>query len=104
MLVLGETVLLDASWSRRARREEAARVAARASAQLVEIELAVPSQEAAARLRQRAGTEDASEATPEVLAHMAADAQAWPSAAHLDAAQPPAAVLRMAEAVLSHAR
>jgi hypothetical protein len=32
------------------------------------------------------------------------DAQAWPSAARLDAAQPPAAVLKMAEAVLSHAR
>ena len=104
MLALGETALLDASWSSRARREEAARVAAGARAQLVEIEHAAPSQEAAARLRQRAGTEDASEATPEVLAHMAADAQAWPSAARLDAAQPPAAVLRMAEAVLSHAR
>ena len=104
MLALGETVLLDASWSSRARREEAARVAAGASAQLVEIELALPSHQAAARLRQRAGTTDASEATPEVVVHMAADAQAWPSAARLDAAQPPAAVLKMAEAVLSHAR
>ena len=88
----------------RAGREEAARVAAGARAQLVEIEPAAPSQEAAARLRQRAGTTDASEATPEVLAHMAAEAQAWPSAARLDAAQSPAAVLKMAEAVLSHAR
>lgn len=101
MLALGETVLLDASWSSRARREQAARVAARASAQLVEIELAVPFDEASDRLRRRAGTEDPSEATPEVLAHMAADAEPWTSATRLDAAQSPASVLEMAEEVLT---
>src|SRR5205814_8691432 len=43
MLALGETALLDASWSSRARREEAARVAAGARPQLVEMEHAAPS-------------------------------------------------------------
>lgn len=104
-LGMGETVVLDASWSDRRRREEARAVARAAAADLVELRCTAPDRVAAARMRARVATGfDPSDATPEVAAAMASAADPWPEASALDTAQPPAAAVATAARLVAGAQ
>jgi len=84
-LQMGESVILDASWTDRHWREQAADLAARCSAQLVELACEVTPEVAAARIERRlAKGTGASEATPAVAAQMAQQADPWPQARRID--------------------
>lgn len=90
LLGAGESVVLDASWSDADERDAARAVAAETSSALAEVRCTLPADEAAARIRARAaeGT-DASEATPEVAAAVAASFAPWPEAAEVVTTDPP---------------
>ncbi|HET8643825.1 MAG TPA: AAA family ATPase, partial [Pseudonocardiaceae bacterium] len=79
LLALGESVVLDASWSRAADRDAAAKIAARTHSDLVELHCVAPPDVAAKRILARAGT-GTSDADPAIAAAMAADAEPWPAA------------------------
>ncbi|WP_217913487.1 AAA family ATPase [Miltoncostaea marina] len=103
-LALGESVVLDASWSSAARREAARRLARRAGAGLAELRCAVPPGVAAERVRlRRARAEGPSDATPAIAERLAAAADPWPEAAVVDTAGPPGAALAAAHALLEGA-
>jgi aminoglycoside phosphotransferase family enzyme/predicted kinase len=84
-LGMGETVILDASWTDPRRRDEARDLARTAHAHLVELRCELRSDVAVERLRDRArqGT-DASDATPRVAALMALHQVEWPGATAID--------------------
>ncbi len=81
LLSRGEQVILDASWSDEAHRDNARIAAQRASADVVEINCVAPREVSRARILRRLdeGT-DPSEATPEVADEMARRFSAWPQA------------------------
>lgn len=80
-LAMGESVVLDASWTDAAERDAARRVGVDAVADLFEVECVVPREVAAARIQARAARGgDASDADELVAAQMAARAGAWPEA------------------------
>jgi uncharacterized protein len=100
-LGLGETVVLDASWTRGEHCAHARRVADATSSDLVELKCAAPAETAAARLRDRAERGgDASDADAAIAAAMAALADPWPTAVVVDTTPSPGEVLRRALAVL----
>jgi uncharacterized protein len=78
LLERGESVVLDASFTRAAHRERAADVAARTSSTLVALRCEADPGVAAARLRSRART--ASDADERIAAAMATGADPWPEA------------------------
>ncbi|HEX7165535.1 MAG TPA: AAA family ATPase [Acidimicrobiales bacterium] len=82
---LGESVVLDASWTAERHRAAAHEIANEAFADLVELRCVAPARVAAQRIqsRRRAGV-DPSDATPAIAAAMAADAHPWPSSVALD--------------------
>lgn len=83
-LAQGESVVLDASWTRAAHRGAAAELAQRAHAGLVELRCTAPPEVVAERLRERTGSvSDADEAIGRALA---ADADPWPRAAPVSTA------------------
>jgi predicted kinase len=92
-LCLGESVVLDASWSDSRWRKTAADVAARSSSDLVELRCDLDPHEADRRLtsRNEQGA-DVSDATPEVAALMAREFDPWPLAAVVDTSVSPDAV------------
>lgn len=101
-LGLGELVVVDASWTDAAWRDEARRVAKATHADLVELRCEVPAAVAAARMEaRRAAGGDPSDATPEVAEALAAAAAPWPTAATIDTSGEPAESL---EAALAHLR
>jgi uncharacterized protein len=82
----GESVLLDASWTRAGQRAAATEPADRASAELVALRCAAPADVVSARLRERTGSvSDADEAIGRALADRA---DPWPQAHPLDTAGP----------------
>ncbi|MGE3621371.1 MAG: AAA family ATPase [Acidimicrobiia bacterium] len=84
-LAMGETVVLDASWSDASWRAQARRVAEEAAADVVELRCELPEAVAAARIAaRRAAGGDPSDATAEIAAAMAAAFDAWPSAVPVD--------------------
>jgi aminoglycoside phosphotransferase family enzyme/predicted kinase len=90
-LELGETVILDASWTDQQWRAEAEQVARRVEADLVQLECQAPAELAATRLRQRAearqaasGVADSSDATPDIAQVLAQTAAPWPAATTID--------------------
>ena len=84
-LGLGVSVILDASWSDRRHRDAAADLARGCTGDLVALHCVAPPEVAAARIRARlARGDDASDATPGVLAAMAARFDPWPGAAAID--------------------
>ena len=84
-LGLGVSVILDASWSDRRHRDAAADLARDCTGDLVALHCVAPPEVAAARIRARlARGDDASDATPGVLAAMAARFDPWPGAAAID--------------------
>lgn len=80
LLEQGVPVVLDASWSSAAEREEAAALAEETSSSLVQLHCSVPLEVARARLAARPRDADPSDATEEVLEAMAGDADPWPQA------------------------
>lgn len=103
-LALGETVVLDASWTSGPAREAARSAARDAAAQIVELRCAVDPAEARRRVAERlAGGHDASDATPAVADHLAAAAAPWPEATVLDTAQPVATVVDAARVAVAEA-
>lgn len=98
LLTGGESVVLDASWSRRAHREEARALAERAGATLVELECAVPAELARRRISHRLAQQaDASDATPDLVDPAFSRREPWPEAVVIDTAGAPD--LALAEAL-----
>ena len=84
-LSLGESVVLDASWSDARWRGAAASVARACSADLVELHCQAALPVARQRLRERLGRGPRlSDATPEIAERMAVDEAPWPSAVVVD--------------------
>ena len=83
-LAHGESVVLDASWTDPSWRAAARRLADAASSDLVELRCVAPATVTDERMRRRAGTEDPSDATPEVASAMTDALQAWPEAVTID--------------------
>ncbi len=85
LLGLGESVVLDASWTSAARRAEARSVADGAAADLVELRCDAAAEVADQRIRRRLSERaDSSEATPEVRAAMQRSMDPWTPSAVID--------------------
>ncbi|WIY00393.1 AAA family ATPase [Amycolatopsis mongoliensis] len=78
LLSIGETVVLDASWSAARHRRLAAGAAERASSPVLAVRCEVPEPVAVHRITTR--TPELSDATPQIAHRMAADADPWPEA------------------------
>jgi hypothetical protein len=90
LLEFGEPVVLDASWSARAWREQASALAEGTSSDLVELRCDAPASVAEARLIVRARTGlDASDATADVAARMGTEFDPWPTALTVDTSPHP---------------
>ena len=94
LLERGESVVLDATWADPVWREEARRVAAVTTADLVELRCAVPVDIAAERAARR-GT-DASDAGPEIAVELAERFAPWPEAITIDTRGTPEHSTRLA--------
>lgn len=99
-LSLGESVVLDASWTDARWRAEARSMAEATYADMVEVRCTAPPAVAAERTRQRLATGgDPSDATPEIAAKLAATEDPWPTAHTVDTTGEPgsgvAEVLRL---------
>ncbi len=75
---MGESVLIDATWTAADRRSAAAAMAGRVSADLVQLRCVAPAAVAARRMRERAG--GASDADERIAAELAAGQDEWPDA------------------------
>ncbi len=95
LLQHGDSVVLDATWNDRHLRQAARRLAWRSLADVCELRCAAPPNVAAGRIDARAG-DDVSDATPEVAARMALDADPWPSAICVDTTRDHASTLARA--------
>ncbi|MCB0989506.1 MAG: AAA family ATPase [Acidimicrobiales bacterium] len=85
LLANGESVVLDASWSVDAHREIARRAAADAGARVIEIECRLPASIAKERIARRlASPWTVSDATPEIVDHMASKREPWDEAHPVD--------------------
>ncbi|MCW2937523.1 MAG: gluconate kinase [Actinomycetia bacterium] len=84
LLGLGESVIIDASWTLAAVRDTAAEVAARGYADLVELRCTTPAEMTTVRMRERTG--GISDADEVISAAMAANADPWPTATVVDTA------------------
>ncbi|GAA0249415.1 AAA family ATPase [Actinomadura nitritigenes] len=94
LLQLGETVILDASWTDKAERDLIASVAHREHADLVAFRCDAPEALAAERMRRR--THGASDADSAVALAMSAEAAPWPEAATIDTSGTVSAALERA--------
>jgi aminoglycoside phosphotransferase family enzyme/predicted kinase len=88
LLQHGVPVVLDASWTAAADRHAAVELAATTCSDLVQLRCETTLDVARARLALRPSGTDPSDATPEVLAAMAARAEPWPQAATLHTGHP----------------
>lgn len=104
LLGLGEHVVLDATWTSQVHREVARHTADETATDLVELRCTLPRSEADERIRRRqAEGTDASEATVEVAAMLAARFESWPEAIDVPTAAPPEQVADRAMAAIGHA-
>ncbi len=97
LLSMGESVLIDATWSSTAHRQKAAAIAAQGEADLVQLECTIPREVAASRIAARTG--GVSDATGAIAARLAAQWMPWPEATVLDTSPPAQPPGREAEAV-----
>ena len=96
-LGLGESVVLDASWSDPDQRDRARMLGASLHADVLEIRCELPEEIAIERLRSRLSAgDDASDATPAIAALMAARNAPWPEAQTVDSRE---ATTALAQAV-----
>jgi len=103
-LGMGESVVLDASWTTACWRAQARAVAAATHADLLELQCRAPSVLAARRIRHRLATgHDASDATPDIADRLAATQDPWPEAVEVDTSAGPAEALVKALAVIGPA-
>jgi uncharacterized protein len=86
LLSMGESVLIDATWSSAAHRQLAAAIAAEEQAELVQLECVTQQEVAASRIATRAG--DASDATAAIATRLAAEWAPWPEATVIDTSPP----------------
>jgi aminoglycoside phosphotransferase family enzyme/predicted kinase len=92
LLRLGESVVLDASWTRSAHRDLARTAARDSAAELVELRCVLAPEVAAQRVRRRGELQRSgrgggpSDATPEVARALAARAEPWPEAVEVPTA------------------
>ncbi len=94
---MGRSVVVDASFTDRAWRQQAGVVARETASVLTELQLRVDPTVAAARMqRRRQAGERLSDATAAVAAAMAAAADPWPAARPVDASGPPERTLALA--------
>ena len=85
LLELGESVVLDASWTDLRWRAAAQHVADLTSSEFVQLRCDAPSAVAAARMSRRFGSgRDVSDADAAVAARMAVGADPWPEAITID--------------------
>jgi predicted kinase len=99
-LELGQSVVIDASFTDHRWRDEAWLVAEQTASDLVAVQCVAPPDVAGARLRARAPGSDPSDATPEIAARMAADADPWPEATTVVTAGSPEAAAGRVVALL----
>jgi aminoglycoside phosphotransferase family enzyme/predicted kinase len=93
-LGLGESVVLDASWTAEPWRVRARELAARRHADVIEIRCRTDAAQAERRIRRRlAAGGDASDATPEIAAKLAVAEDPWPGAVDLDTGNGPGEAL-----------
>ena len=78
LLGLGESVVLDATWTSVRHRQAAADAAGRAAADLVQLRCVISPQLTASRITSR--EMGISDATPEIAARLAAEKEPWPEA------------------------
>lgn len=84
-LGMGETVVLDASWTDESWRARARTVAVDCHADLIELRCVAPPDLAGERMKRRASLgSDPSDATPEVAAALARQQDRWPGATTID--------------------
>lgn len=101
LLLHGEPVVLDATWSNAGWREAAEELAGRASSDLVALRCTAPPQLVAERLaRRRGGISDADQAIADAVT---AAAEPWPGAVEIDTGVPPERAAERALAAI-HAR
>jgi uncharacterized protein len=84
LLGLGESVVLDATWTSAQHRRVAAAAASRAVADLVQLRCTAPPQVIAHRIASRPG--GGSDATAAIAARLAAEQEPWPEAAVIETA------------------
>jgi aminoglycoside phosphotransferase family enzyme/predicted kinase len=97
LLVAGEPVVLDATWSDRRWRALAQDLTRSTASDLVELECRAPREVAESRIAARlAAGADISDATPAIARRMAASAHPWPGAVHVDTTHGIAAALAAA--------
>ncbi len=90
LLANGESVVLDASWSRQGHRTAAATLAQQLGATLVEVECSVDPATARQRIQARlAGGVDASDATPDLVDTARGRREPWPGAVVVDTGTDP---------------
>jgi hypothetical protein len=99
-LSLGESVILDASWTEPEQRAEAAHVAEQTSSDLLELQCRAPLEVTTTRLRARRAGSDASDADPAVAVAMAEAAAPWPDAIKIDTSGDPEDALAAAVAAV----
>jgi uncharacterized protein len=87
LLSHGETVILDASWTRQTHRDAAAALATRTHSELLALRCTAPATVTTTRLRERTGTP--SDADHAIATAMVSTAQTWPAATDLDTTGPP---------------
>jgi len=102
-LELGQSVILDASWSRQDFRSAARRVAEETSSEFTELrcEVSEPVAEGRIARRLRVGS-DASEANVEVARQLATLTDPWPSSRSVDTSGPEGRSLERALALIDH--
>ncbi|WP_395657741.1 AAA family ATPase [Nocardioides sp.] len=98
LLSRGQSVVLDASWSDAAEREEAAELARTASVRPVYLRCSLDEERAAARIFARTGISDADEAIAAAMRHCE---DPWPGCVEVDTAQSRADCLAAAAAAVT---
>lgn len=96
LLARGESVVLDASWAEAATRAAVRKVASANGSRIVELRCVAPATVCATRIRQRAGTGDPSDATPEIAERLAAEFADWSEAVEVPTDQPRGSALAVA--------
>lgn len=87
LLVRGESVVLDATWSSTAHRAAARRLADRTASKLTELQCVAPLAVAKERIARRmASLDEPSDATPQIAQYLADRFERWPEADRIDTA------------------
>lgn len=100
VLAHGQSVVLDASWTRETHRRLATDLAGRTHSDLAALRCSAPGEVAAERLRNR--EHGASDAGPDTAAMLDADADPWPEAAAVTTTGSPDEAVAQALAALGH--